>query len=889
MKPFYTSEERAHLAAQADAPSRLCLAWAMRQLEPERSAQLFETLRAMGDFPEAEAWRLLAQAEALALAESGDAALEAAEAARHAFARQEDALGVALCERIAVDVAWARGEETLVETLLARHADRLDALGATLYADAARIELASRVSVRDLARSQALIDAVHLPFDPLAQAMHTSALGVLAVFNDNILEAAQAYLRAFDLYQDLGMRYRMVVVSALLAHCYSRLGDPASAIEWSQQGLTLAEPAWKLRASACRFELGHALMRQQQPQAARDILESLLLDLVDRPAARVRMMVLQKLAELAISDAQWDQARSHYEAIVESAKGRFVDTQASALGGLALVSLGEGQIASARTLVAQGLQLARQQGYAQELRQLQLALVQIELAEGRPDAALTRLQRLQADRAGSDDQAETLRLLAKAHEALGQWPQALQREREASEAEQAVLRISCEHRLKLLHLEQERHAERQQHEAMRRQNAEAMQRAAIAEKSLATLEQLAHVGRGLTAMLQPQELFSLLERELSRLMPVDTLLLFERRGEQLVLMFGTSGARLLQLDPIAMDDPHALSARCAREARLLRFDGEQQASRIAAASATHSLLFAPLQWNGRVVGVLSLQAQAAQAYGEREQQLLLSLAAYLAIALTNARTHAEVASLQHRLAERRRQAALGSLVAGVAHELNTPLGNSLLAQSVVAAKIDELRAQLTGGVPRRSALLDCIASLDASAELLAQGLQRAISLVTRFKELADDRSTEAPLMLDPTEVCLQVLAGQRSALQAAGVTLHWQGQACPALPLRRHALVDVLNCLLDNVRLHAGAQHLRVEGRVEGPHYRFDWIDDGCGIAVDPPERVFDPFYSTRFGQGGSGLGLSLALQRARTQLGGDLQLLPSPQGAHFVLLLPMS
>ncbi|WP_374432781.1 ATP-binding protein [Inhella sp.] len=888
MRPFYAASEREQLARQPGDP--LALAWALRQLEPERSVQLFAALPG----PLARAWEQLAQADSAACAEDFEPAQALLQSAGEAFERLELPHAHAMCGWVQVQLAWARGEEGAVEALLEGLIGRFVQLGEPEQADLARLELAARCATRDLARCRNLCALVRAERSAAVAALLAMVQALVAVHSGDSLRAAQGLLRAFEAALDYGMRYRAVALCALLAHSFSGLGDLGGAAEWAQRGLDLAAPGWTLRSAACRYELGAALLRQQQTDAARQVFENLIKDLQLRPLSRAMQQTRWSLGRLEAAQGRWGAAQAQFEALLEGAqRARFIDTQAEALEGLSACALAAGQQARARELLQQGLQLARAGGYGKQEQDLLLQGARIELEAGAPAAALALLEPLRARLQripGAEAPVELLRGLAQAYEQLDQLAAALQCERLAAERERTELTSACEQRLQVLQTQQELQHTRQENEALRRMGEAAAQRAAAAEHNLHTLEQLAQIGRGLTARLQPAALFPLLERELRGLLPVNVMMLFQRRGEQLELLYGHEDGHDLALAPIALDDPHALSARCAREDQLLCLDGEQLASRIPGVPATHSLLFAPLRWQDHVVGVLSLQAQARSAYGPPEQQLVLNLAAYLAIALENCRAYEQVSALQHELAERRRQAALGSLVAGVAHELNTPLGNCLLVLSAMQAQLQALLAQVDSPAPKRSLLQSGCADLAHGMDLVERALQRAALLVEDFKGLASQPESEPPEALDPSELCQELLRSQQGQLKQAGLVVETRLQPAPGLLSRRHALLEVLRALLDNVLVHAAAARLEVRGAIEGGHYRIDWIDNGRGIAVEPPERVFDPFYSTRFGQGGSGLGLSVALHRARVLLGGELQVQSQPgQGCHFLLSLPLA
>lgn len=892
MKLFITSQEREALARRTDPTSRLTLAWVLRQMDAERSTALFAACCRDGELPAAPGWQDLAQAESAAFHDDLDAAAQGINRARALFTALGEAHALAMCTWFDTHITAVRGDVLGAETKLRALIDRFYALGDTEMADLARLDLAARLQPGDPASSHALLNAVRPVADGPVRATHDLVSGSGYATTGQHVPAIRHLLPAFERLLDCGMRYRAVVCSPMLAFCFSALGDPAQAQDWAQRGLGLSEPGWVHRNSTCQLEIATALFEQRQAGRARQICETLLQQLAPRPYSRAMQQTLQLLGRLDVTEQRWGPATRHFKALLWAARRTsFVDMQLGALHGLAACAQGQGRLSRARRLVQLGLSIDRRNNFPVQRQDLLMRAADIDVEAGMPVRALALIEsaeqlKLPMTRLGSDQ--SWLRLAARAHEQLGQWREALDCERRAGTAERAELARAWEQRLHVQQALDDLQAMREQNERLKAQHLAAAERAAAAEQGVQTLERLAGIGLGLTSRLSREELFPLVDRELRRLLPVDVVMVFQRRGARLELLYGRADGEELALEPIPLDDPQALTARCAREDRLLCLQGEQVATRIPGVAATHSLLFAPLRSPGGVVGVLSLQAQAADAYGAREQHLVLSLAAYMAIALQNAQTYERLAALQHELAERRRLGALGHLVAGVAHELNTPLGNGLLTVGTLQAHVELLQAQLHQGAPRRSQLLACADDLRTGLNLMEQGLKRAANLVRDFKQLAVGPESEPTSPLDLPSLCEQLLRSESRALAAAGLRITTDLAPHEPIVTRHHALIEVLRALLDNVRVHAKATELLLRGRSELGGYRIDCVDNGVGIHVRPASRVFEPFFSTRLGQGGSGLGLSVALHRARALLGGDISVHSRPgEGCRFQLQLP--
>jgi C4-dicarboxylate-specific signal transduction histidine kinase len=139
---------------------------------------------------------------------------------------------------------------------------------------------------------------------------------------------------------------------------------------------------------------------------------------------------------------------------------------------------------------------------------------------------------------------------------------------------------------------------------------------------------------------------------------------------------------------------------------------------------------------------MTIQSTRAHAYAENERLIFRTLCAYTAIALDNAVAYTHLRDAKDQLVVQEKLAALGALVAGVAHELNTPIGNSLLTASTLQENTRALEAAAAGGTMRRSALSEYIASTHEGLALVIRGLRSAGELVQSFKQVAVDRATE---------------------------------------------------------------------------------------------------------------------------------------------------
>jgi signal transduction histidine kinase len=248
---------------------------------------------------------------------------------------------------------------------------------------------------------------------------------------------------------------------------------------------------------------------------------------------------------------------------------------------------------------------------------------------------------------------------------------------------------------------------------------------------------------------------------------------------------------------------------------------------------------------------------------------------------------------QNSLIEAEKLAALGRLVAGVAHEVNNPVGISLTVASSLERKTALFTAEVERGDLRRSSLRDFLeTSRDASSQLVAN-LNRAAELIQSFKQVAADRNYSDQRTFDLGDLTEQVVMSLRPGLRKHHLTLSVDCQ--PNLTMNSYPgpYGQVLTNLFLNSVAHAfpdgrpGAVDIQV--RESGKdNVEIIFSDDGCGMSLDVRRRAFDPFFTTRRDQGGTGLGLHIVYSIVTNRLGGRLDLDSEPGGGTRIqIILP--
>lgn len=250
---------------------------------------------------------------------------------------------------------------------------------------------------------------------------------------------------------------------------------------------------------------------------------------------------------------------------------------------------------------------------------------------------------------------------------------------------------------------------------------------------------------------------------------------------------------------------------------------------------------------------------------------------------------------QEKLLEAEKMASLGRLVAGFAHEVNTPIGIAVGAASQSRDLVNELRGMLDQEEVSEEDLRNRLDMLDEAGELSLTSLRRAADMVQSFKRTAVDQTAEGERDYDLAEVIEDVHKSLRNAFKTTPIrieidcpeNLHLYGPA--------GALVQLLANLMQNSRIHAFADGtragcIRIRAGIEGERVFIDYSDDGAGMTAQTLQHAFEPFFTTRRGSGGSGLGLYIVYNLVTQGLHGTIRCESAPgKGTRFIIGYPYS
>jgi PAS domain S-box-containing protein len=255
-------------------------------------------------------------------------------------------------------------------------------------------------------------------------------------------------------------------------------------------------------------------------------------------------------------------------------------------------------------------------------------------------------------------------------------------------------------------------------------------------------------------------------------------------------------------------------------------------------------------------------------------------------------TLATLGMAQNQLVQSEKLAALGALVAGVAHELNTPIGNGLTVASALEHRVQQFAPLLDAGM-KRSDLQTFVDDARLAADILVRNLTRAGALVASFKQVAIDQTSSQRRRFSLSAVVSEILVTLSPAIRASACVVTTDIDASLSLDSYPGPLGQVLTNLINNAIVHgfgpgeAGTITLGAQA-LDADRIVVQVSDSGRGIQAQDLLHVFEPFFTTRLGQGGSGLGLHIVHNIVTGVLGGQIEARSLPgQGATFILNLP--
>ncbi|MFT6030788.1 MAG: signal transduction histidine kinase, partial [Oleiphilaceae bacterium] len=245
------------------------------------------------------------------------------------------------------------------------------------------------------------------------------------------------------------------------------------------------------------------------------------------------------------------------------------------------------------------------------------------------------------------------------------------------------------------------------------------------------------------------------------------------------------------------------------------------------------------------------------------------------------------------LVESERMASLGGLVAGIAHDVNTPLGVSVTATSFLHDRVKKLQSAYESKKLTGNTMTSFLSEAEQTITLLTNNLNRASDLISSFKQVAVDQTSEAEREINVSEYLTEVV---QSLAPNFKKTQHTIDIHCPddlSIKCAPGVLAQILTNMIMNSLIHGfedktkGA--IRLEISEQDNNLVINYSDDGRGLDEGTLKRHFDAFFTTRRGKGGSGLGTHIMYNLVTQTLSGDIEAFSKPgEGLKYIITIPV-
>ncbi len=249
---------------------------------------------------------------------------------------------------------------------------------------------------------------------------------------------------------------------------------------------------------------------------------------------------------------------------------------------------------------------------------------------------------------------------------------------------------------------------------------------------------------------------------------------------------------------------------------------------------------------------------------------------------------------QEKLVESEKMVALGNLVAGVSHEINTPIGIGVTAVSFLDQKTDEFMRLYKENTMKRSDFDHFLSTVNETVGIIQSNLNRASELIKSFKQVAVDQSNELKRRFNVKEYINEVITSLGPSLKKTTIEVSITGNGSVELYSYPGGFSQVITNLVMNSLIHAyesdhkGTIWIHISSI--GKHVRIRYTDDGKGMSEEIAERIFEPFFTTRRGGGGTGLGMHIVYNIVTQSLGGTISCESTVgQGTTFIIEVPIT
>lgn len=244
--------------------------------------------------------------------------------------------------------------------------------------------------------------------------------------------------------------------------------------------------------------------------------------------------------------------------------------------------------------------------------------------------------------------------------------------------------------------------------------------------------------------------------------------------------------------------------------------------------------------------------------------------------------------------EEKKRESVDSLVVGIAHEINTPIGICITATSYLVDKIKEIREGFQNGKLKRSHMEGFLDTTQETANALMGNLERSASLIQSFKRVSVDRNHEEISQVKVYEFTQNIIHSFHERLKKQKISVELECEQDLVIETFTESFIEIIRILLDNALMHAFDEDskkgtISIEFAEKGDYAHIVFKDDGKGIPESKVDKIFEPFYTTKRNRGKSGLGLHVLQNIVVQRMKGTISCKSvENKGTTFLISIPI-
>jgi signal transduction histidine kinase len=776
----------------------------------------------------------------------------------------------------------------------------------------------SRHAIDNPAEAEVLAGELEAEFATLDSPAFKCLIGTARfrqAYSSNPARAVAICIESSDLALSVGMVRIYIVYRFNIGMSLFSLGEIESSSSWVEQSLDRArQAAWPAQVGLGQILLGTLARQRGDLQRARELLEDAIAQFPATSTSINKVIGYSDLGSILIELERYDEARTALEKALQlGRRGRQTLTVVTILNIYARALSKGGDPKGAIAALDEAREAIERFDIAPERIELNKALAEIyqrhpEHAGDKgdwPNATISVLEQSMTIGSALSGWKPDLPLLLSLRDAwteAGDLTLALRYSNLAFERERELSRETTAGRLAFI---EERHE-------LERARAEAehhRELAATASETSHTLDHLGRIGQEITASLNTDRVFEALYRNLGNLVDAPTLSVFllEQDNKSLTMRFGMEEGGPLPTATIPLDSPTSNAARCIRERREVLMLGNAVSAtpsrmHMPGTQRMQTALFGPLIVGDRILGALSIQSPRENAYQERERLVFRTLCAYGAIALDNADAYRQLQAAQQAIVLQEKMAGLGTLTAGVAHEINNPANFAHAGAQLLAEEIMRLRAFLLAlaGDDADTEVLDEIGrrfdGLSVHVGTIREGTTRIRDLVKDLRSFSrlDESARKSARLSESLAATLNLVRTQYADIAEFQLDMRDDPliECWPALLNQVFMNLIVNACQAIKAKYPSVARDraglVKITSWIDDSMLALEFADNGIGMSRETLTRVFEPFFTTKDVGEGTGLGMSISFGIINKHQGVIEASSVEGEGTRFLVKLPL-